>query len=145
MIIAFGVFIALLHAVAFRLADEFNSFIGVERRDTLLGKFKVIGAIEESLLRLGVGFDHTPLGRRRLDKRIVERRIAVTDYHHVFGAPPLVESVHIDVGQRAFAWVEWILGIVLRAQQSLLFRRHCQEQYRTFGRGVQFSESFGEF
>jgi hypothetical protein len=42
VIIAIGVLLALLQAVVFGLADEFSSFVGVERRLSLLGEFKVI-------------------------------------------------------------------------------------------------------
>ena len=57
MIIVLRVVVAFLLAVAGGLADVFRPGIGIERRHALFGELEVVGAIEETFLRLGIARD----------------------------------------------------------------------------------------
>src|SRR5689334_5730168 len=130
MIILARVLVALAHAIAVRLADEVEAGVGVERRDALLRKLEMVGAVIESLLGLSVGAHRAAIRLQNSRQRIVERRVAEADDREVVRAAPLVDSVHVDVRGRLRQRVQRMLGIVLRADEPLLLRRDGEEQNR---------------
>jgi len=62
----------LFQPPALGLADEIHSCFGVERRNAILGKLEVVGAVVEAFLRLGVELYNTALFRRDCLDHIVQ-------------------------------------------------------------------------
>jgi hypothetical protein len=61
VIVVVGVFVALLLTVASGLPINSVPGIGIQCRHALFREFKMIGPVEESFLRLGVGFHDASL------------------------------------------------------------------------------------
>jgi hypothetical protein len=60
-----------------------------------------------------------PLSSSGVSQQVVERG-AIPDAENISSAAPLVDAIHIDVRERVVEWVEWVGGVVLRAEQALL-------------------------
>src|SRR5205085_6449418 len=115
------------------------------RGHALLGELEVVGAVEAALFGLRVGRDPAPLRGGGGLRHVVESGVAVADECDVTGSPPLVYAVYVDVGERLLKRVERVLGVVLRAEQALLFRRDGEEEDRALRGSLKFGERLGPF
>src|SRR5690606_14038007 len=81
------VLLALLLAVRRVTADVAGARVQVQRGDTLLRKFEVVGPIVEALLGLRVVREYA-LVADHLGELVLERRVAATDDDDILGATP---------------------------------------------------------
>jgi hypothetical protein len=72
MIVALGVFVALLFAPAGGLADEVYAVIRIKRRHSNFGEVEVVRAIIETLLGFRIGSQDSLLLRRGLAQHVAE-------------------------------------------------------------------------
>ena len=105
----------------------------------------MVGAVEEALFGFGVGRDGAPLRRRCVSRNVVERGVAEADQCDVARPAPLVDAVLVDLGQSLVERVERVLGVILRAEQSLLLGGDREEEYRALRGSLKFGERLGDF
>ena len=111
--------------------------VRVERGHALLREVEVVGAVVEALFRLGIGPERAALLGGCVAQVVVEIGRAEADDRDVLRAPPLVDAVDVDVGERLRERVERVTRVVLRAEQALLLGGHREEEDRSLRRGFR--------
>src|SRR5690348_3136892 len=144
VVVARGILVAFFHAIAARLADEIDAGIGVERRNALFRKLEMIRPVVETLFGLSVGTHRATVRFQNAREIIVERRVAEADHGEVARLSPLIDAVHVDVRRRLRERKEWMLSVVLRSDEALLFRGDGQEQNRALRGLREFLEGGGD-
>src|ERR1700686_989080 len=86
--------VLLLLAESRRLTDDIPARAGVERRQTHLREFKLVGAIEAAFFRLAVWIHHPAVACGRGPQHVVEVGIAKADVLDVARFSPDAESIH---------------------------------------------------
>src|SRR5687767_13375981 len=105
----------------------------------------MIGSIKESLFRFWIGNNSSALREGDLGKHIIQGRIPQTDDDNVLRTTPLVDTIHVDDGNRTLEWIQRDRCIVLCAEQTKFLSRHSEEQNRPPGRGFQARVRLGKF
>src|SRR6185503_6950063 len=131
VVVATGVFLALLDAVIRGLAGELDARVRIERRHALLGELEMVRPVIETLLRLGVRAYDTTLRREHARYHVIERRVTKADDAEVMRLSPLVHAIDVDVGDRLRERIQRVARVVLRAHESLLFGGDGKKENRS--------------
>ena len=67
------------------------------------------------------GKDDDSNGGSGLVENVFKIGVALPDHDNILGTAPLIEAVHVEIGERFGERIERIFGVILGTEQSFLF------------------------
>ena len=144
MIVDVGVVGHLLAAPFRRTVDEVGPGIEIHCRHADLCETELVRPIEVALVGELIGLHDAALLFRDHVHELVDGRFAEADERNVVGVSPDVAAIVVDVGRNFAGRKGRIVGVILRAQQALLFGADERDQDRAARRLGQRDERTGD-